>query len=162
MNKQVATKTFNDLPQWAKGVIAVGVLAGAGYLLYKYVLKSKTSSEVGQEEVESEIVVSSKKDKASYPSSQYYAFADAVETAVNDIGTNEQLLYTTFRKLKNNTDYLLLKKAFGIREYNGDIFPYIITRAKWGLEATLQNELSKTELGYVNAILKKANIKYRV
>lgn len=162
MNKQVATKTFNDLPQWAKGVIAVGVLAGAGYLLYKYVLKSKTSSEVGQEEVESEIVASSKKEKASYPSSQYYSFADAIETAVNDIGTNEQLLYTTFRKLKNNTDYLLLKKAYGIREYNGDIFPYIITRAKWGLEATLQNELSKTELGYVNAILKKANIKYRV
>ena len=88
--------------------------------------------------------------------------ADAIETACNDIGTNEQLLYTTFRKLKNDADFLMLKKAFGIRNYNGDIFPYIVTRAKWGLEATLQNELSSTELGYINAILKKAKIKYRV
>lgn len=162
MNKQVATKTFNDLPQWAKGVIAVGVIAGAGYIIYKYFLKPKSGTEIGQSEVESEILTAQEIKKLSYPNSAYYSMADAIETACNDIGTNEQLLYTTFRRLKNDADFLMLKKAFGIRNYNGDIFPYIITRAKWGLEATLQNELSSTELGYINAILKKAKIKYRV
>jgi hypothetical protein len=162
MTKQVATKTFNDLPQWAKGVIAVGVVVGGGYLLYKYVLKPKSGTEVGQSEVEEEIITAQEQKKLSYPKSAYYSMADAIETAVNGIGTDEQLIYTTFRKLKNDADFLMLKKAFGIRNYNGDYLPYILTRAKWGLEATLQNEMSSTELGYVNAILKKAKIKYRV
>jgi hypothetical protein len=102
MNKATATKTFNDLPQWAKGVIAVGVVIGGGYLLYKYVLKPKSGTEIGQSEVESEILTAQEVKKLSYPNSAYYSMADAIETAVNDIGTNEQLIYTCLRNILDN------------------------------------------------------------
>lgn len=160
-NIEFAKKSFGELPQWAKGIISVAVVGGVGYLVYKLLQKAKQSqsSEAKQgKEVEKEL--EKETSKQTYPTSQYYQMANKIESAGHDIGTDEESMYAVFRKIKTNRDFLMLQKAFGVRDYTGDILPFFITRNRLDLQGWIVNELSSSEVAKINAILRNNKVNY--
>jgi hypothetical protein len=160
-NIDFAKKSFSELPQWAKGLISVAVVGGVGYLVYKLLQKAKESQSpegIEAKEIENELRIDT--SKQSYPLSQYSQMAQKIEAAGHDIGTDEESIYAVFRKIKSNKDFLLLKKAFGVRDYTGDILPFMITRNRLDLQGWIVNELSSSEVKKVNAILKNNKVGY--
>lgn len=99
----------------------------------------------------------------TYPDSQYFAFANRLEQAMFDWGTDEAAILDVFNQLKNNADYLALKSAFGVRDYTGGIVPYIpLISPKLSLEGWLQEELSSSYINEINTMLYNKGITYRV
>jgi len=155
-------KVYNDLPPWAKGLVAVGVVAGTGYALFKI---SKLLTGEKQREIKESTAVGSELQSAqaqtglSYPGSQYLSFANVIETAGFDIGTDEEAIYSIFRKLNNDADYLQLLQAWG--KPNRKIYDWGI-----GYDMTLQQylryEMGEDEIAQINFILKSKGIKYRI
>ena len=66
------------------------------------------------------------------------------------------------RKFKNNTDWLELMKAYGMRTYYDPFSVTYITGKEINLIKAMQLELDTTEKNKVNAILKSKGITYRI
>lgn len=92
----------------------------------------------------------------SYPLSNYNIMADQLQSAMFDAGTDEQTIYTIFKKLKNPKDLLQLVKAFGRRTYY--VFGY--PQGNYNLGQWIQEELSDSEKQEINSILQSNNINY--
>lgn len=162
VNTKFAQKSFLGLPPWAKGIVAVAVVGVVGYALYKITQKLGGEEEQDRKEdkdIVSEIEQESKKKPASYADSQYKTFANTIETAGFDLGTDEAAIYSTFRKLKNNTDYLKLLNAWG--KPNRTVYEWGVGR-KMTLPQYIRWEMSDSEVKKVNDILKSKGITYRV
>jgi hypothetical protein len=76
--------------------------------------------------------------------------------------TDEAAIYSIMRKLKNNTDWLELNKAYGMRSYYDPFNLTYITGKEINLVKALQMELDTKEKNQVNYILKSKGITYRV
>jgi len=153
---------YNNLPPWARGVVGVGVVAGAGYGIYKLIkfLSAENKAEKKETQlVKGELETEVAKTGLSYPGSQYLTFANVIETAGFDIGTDEEAIYSTFRKLNNNADYLQLLSAWG--KPNRTIYDWGI-----GYDMTLPQylryEMGDDEINKINYILKSKGITYKV
>lgn len=92
----------------------------------------------------------------TYPTSNYNIMADQLQSAMFDAGTDEQTIYSIFRKLKNPKDLLQLVKAFGKRKY----YVFGISQGNYNLGQWLQEELSDSEKQEINSILQSNNINY--
>ena len=157
-----AKESFSSLPSWAKGVISIAVVAGIGYVLYKLSKKLNPESqrqEAENKDVESEIQQSVKKHPLSYPLSQYKSWANQIEVAGFGLGTDEEAIYSIFKKLKNDSDYLALQQAWGkpTRKTYDWAVPLDYTLSQF-----LRYELSDSEISKLNYILASKGIKYRV
>jgi hypothetical protein len=162
INTKFAQKSFTGLPTWAKGIIGVAVVGVTIYALYK--LKNTLSGDKESDNKEgrdvlNELEKESKKKQASYAPSQYKTFANTIETAGFDVGTDEAAIYSTFRKLKNNTDYLMFLNAWG--QPNRKVYEWGIGR-NMTLPQYLRYEMSDSEIKKVNEILASKGITYRV
>jgi hypothetical protein len=94
----------------------------------------------------------------SYPESEYFDLADTIYTALQaEFNEDEDAIYTAFRRLKTDADYLKLKLVYGKRPIGLWGF-----RNDLNLVQSLRSLLNDQELYYVNRILAKAGIKYRV
>jgi hypothetical protein len=138
------------------------LLLGIVYLIYDLVFKKKTSSEKKDTEIDKEL----NEAKLTFPKSQYYSFADSLETSMENATTDEETIYSVFKKLKTNADYLMLTKAFGKRVYTGEVFGSLFSMLDFSegnsLEQWLNFELDDVERNELNIILKKKNISYRI
>jgi hypothetical protein len=162
VDTKFAKESFTGLPTWAKGIVAVAVVAGIGYVIYKVTQKLGETEDADRKEggeVQSELEQEVKKKPASYPDSQYRTFANTIETAGFDMGTDEAAIYSTFRKLKNNADYLKLLNAWG--KPNRKVYEWGIGR-NMTLPQYIRWEMSDGEVKKVNDILSSKGIKYRV
>jgi len=162
INTKFAQKSFLGLPPWAKGVVAVVAIGAAGYAIYKVTQMLNGDDEQDAKEtseVQLEIERESKKKPASYADSQYRTFANTIETAGFDTGTDEDAIYSTFRKLKNNTDYLKLLNAWG--KPNRKVYEWGVGR-NMTLPQYIRWEMNDSEVKKVNDILKSKGITYRV
>jgi len=114
--------------------------------------------------VETELEQSEKAQKQSYPDSVYQGWCNAIATAVFGSGTDEDTIYDIFRRLKNNTDYLKLVKAWGNpkRQVFPDWFVFYSTGFKMTLPEVLRYDMDKNEIKKINTILANKGIKYRV
>ncbi len=92
------------------------------------------------------------------PDSQYKMFADSLQSAMDDQGTDEATIYKVFNSMKNDLDYLLLYNAFGLRRK----IEFGISTGEKNLIQWLQLELETEELDAIRYILKQKNIKYSV
>lgn len=99
--------------------------------------------------------------KLTYPKSEYYDLADTIYTALQaSYFTDEDAIYQTFRKLKNNSDYLQLKTAYGLRPHG-----FYGTRVNKNMVQSLRSDLDAEEIDHVNRILSDTQyrkIKYRI
>lgn len=136
---------------------------GIGWLFYDIFIKKSSSDDKKESEMNQELL--QLQQEATYPDSQYYTFADELESAMENAGTDEETIYRVFRKIKNNKDYLYLQKAFGKRTYSGELFgglTSLVDPTEDSLEQWLQNELSAEEITKVNKILSNNNVNYSI
>lgn len=132
------------------------IAGGAAYLLYFLFLRRK-KSEVAEEQALQQEGSSS---APTYPASQFYGWANRLENAMFDIGTDENAIFEVFGSLRTNGDFIKLKQAFGIREYSGGYLPGFVS-PDLGLDGWIQQELDGSEISELNAILQRKGITYR-
>ena len=87
--------------------------------------------------------------------------SNAMFTAMDGWGTNEDAIYVAFRQMRNNADFLAVTKAFGTREVDSGQWS-TIKNMKGTLTQCLQDELDSDERKKVNEILKARNIRFRI
>jgi hypothetical protein len=152
---------------WIKLGIWVGAGVGIAFGVKKvldYFKPERKRDESEKKDIESELEAEAKKNKATYPKSQYAAFCSTIAEAIFGGGTDEAAIYNVFRSLKNDTDYLSLVKAWGspTRQVFPDYFVFYSTGKKLTLPAALRYDLEPSECAKINAILKSKGIKYRI
>lgn len=163
----MATKQKISPDTWVKlGVyVAGGVAVAFGVKKVLDYFKPDRKREAGEgKQIETELTQSEKTEKASYPDSVYSGWASAIATAVFGGGSDEAAIFDIFRKLKNNTDYLKLVKAWGNpkRQVYPDWFVFYSTGFKMTLPEVLRYDLETSEVKTINNILASKGIKYRV
>lgn len=162
IDTKFAKKGFLGLPPWAKGVISVGAFLGVAYIIYRVTQKlgEEPQREVKEDkEIQNELQDEIKKTPLTYGPSQYATFANNIQEAGYDVGTDEDAIYSVFRKIKNNADYLALLKAWG--KPTRTIYEWGIGRKKT-LSQFLHSEMSSSEIAKINTILANNKVKYRV
>jgi len=132
------------------------IAGGAAYLLYFLFLRRKKSDVAEEQALQQEGSSAS----TTYPASQFYAWANRLENAMFDIGTDESGIFEVFGSLRTNGDFIKLKQAFGIREYTGGYLPGFLS-PDLGLDGWIQQELDGSEINELNAILQRKGITYR-
>lgn len=163
-NKEFAQQSFTNLPGWAKGAIAIGVLAGVGYLVYYIVSKTGDIKEGKTERQEDKAwndELEKLQTKPTLSKAQILALANKIHAAMDGYGTDEEAIVKAFRTLKNSADFVSLQAAYGIQK---------ISSGRWNIEpdytgnltASLSTELSDYWITKINAILKAKGIKYTI
>lgn len=154
--QKINPNTYVKIGLWIGGGLAVAF--GVSKVL-KILRPEYKREQNEQKTIESELESETKKTGLTYPLSQYSNFANIIETAGFDVGTDEAAIYNVFRLLKNNADYLQLTKAWGkpTRKIYDWGFGYDMTLPQY-----IRWEMDAKEAGRINAILKSKNIKYRV
>jgi hypothetical protein len=135
----------------------IGALATV--LLYFLFLRRKPSPE--EQEAGQLTQEAAQAGSATYPNSQFYAWATVLEEAMFDLGTDEDSIIYVFSQLRNNADFLKLKQAFGTRAYSGGALP-VWFNEDLTLEGWLTQELNSDERQEVNSILASRGITYRI
>lgn len=154
---QIDTKNITNPAKLGLNVLAVGAgLYGAYYFAthLSLFLKNRAQKSKYNKEI---------KGKGTYPPTQYDNWADAIEKAyyptVFGIGTDEDTILYIFDRLRNNNDFLLLLKAYGVRPYYQGGFEY----AKFNLPQSLAFEDDGAEMrNKINTMFKKRGITYRL
>jgi hypothetical protein len=150
--KEVTT----GLPPWAKGILAIGIVGGIGYAIYRFTKTGKkllTVDDAKQDVKELEQAGV----KQSYMDAAYLGFADAIYAARsgnNVFGTVEDTIYNTFKKMNNDLDIAKLTKAFGSRRLS-----YSLQEGTLG--GFINDEFDPEEIDTLNNILASKKITYR-
>lgn len=154
---KIDTSNITNPAKLGLNVLAVGAgLYGAYYFATHLSLFVKNRKQISKYNKEI-------KGKGTYPATQYDNWADAIEKAFYPyafgVGTDEQTIYYIFDRLRNNNDFLLLSKAYGVRPYYQGGFEY----GKYNLPASINIEDEGGEMrAHINSILKIRGIKYRL
>ena len=136
---------------------AVGVFALTALIVYNVFGTKKAPGGQAVNDATKELANVSKDTPASYSKSQYKLAADTLQGAMDDQGTDENSIYRVLGLMKNNTDFLELVIAFGVRQkYEFGIPTFEGNLARW-----FNDELDSSEIEEVNSILKKNAIKFR-
>lgn len=169
-------KFYNDLPNWAKGVVAVGgvlIVGVFGYKIYQDLKNRSSIKQAGQsaDEAETELKnLSFRGIKPTITISQASTFASSLVQAMNGCGTDENMINGIFSKLKNDADIYLLIKQFGVRYYTPcpasnpiSYGKFLLNEKSFGgdLGTWLSYDLTASEIKKINTILTKNKIKYQ-
>jgi predicted S18 family serine protease len=174
----MSNKIFNyykELPMWAKGVLAIGVV-GVSYIFLSQTIKRIRSQAnkktiIGQKNEANALKKSGMLQ--SYPDSQYEAWADGIQKqfsgcdismdafALQDLIASDSgiYIYKIIEQLSNDLDFLKLATAYDSRTYkncgwfSGD-FVGNLTQA-------VNDELVASEIKQLNKLLTTKQIKYR-
>lgn len=174
-------KVWQDLPPWAKGVIAVGGLAvlyfaGRG-LLKKF--KSDADKKKALETLNTQSTELKKQlqtgVKPSYNDSQYKAWADKLQNQFTGVDFKQNIIdkdvpligmwsgsgkvaKDIVSQLKNDVDFLKLNQAFGVRSYSEG---FLLGTFTGNLTQAMNDELDRGEVLGLNNIMAKNKITYR-
>lgn len=129
---------------------------GAGALLYFLFFRRKKADVAEEQALQQE----GSSNTPTYPASQFYGWANRLENAMFDVGTDENAIFEVFGSLRTNGDFIKLKQAFGTREYTGGFLPGFVS-PDLGLDGWIQQELDGSEINELNAILQRKGITYR-
>ena len=169
-------KFYNDLPNWAKGVVAIGgvlIVGIFGFKIYQDTKRKKDLKQAGQsaDEANAELQnLSSKGIKPTITATQATNFSSSLVQAMNGCGTDENMIYSVFSKLKNDADLYLLIRQFGVRFYTPCPASNPVSYAKFlvddkafggDLATWLSYDLSSSEISKINKILSNNKIKYQ-
>jgi hypothetical protein len=124
MKGQFVKSNVSDLPKWAKGIIAIAIVGGVGYIAYKIYQSIK---KVGDEKDVNKVLISTDKElndllksgaKPSFPTSNYYTASNTIKQLLDGCDTSQNELAATYevvKVVKSRIDWLMLVKAFGKR-----------------------------------------------
>jgi hypothetical protein len=134
------------------------VIGGALALIAILLFRKKTPEQQEANELATE---TANAGNPTYNNSQFFAFANRLEQAMFDIGTDEDAIFSVFNSLNNNADFLALKSAFGVRNYTGGFVPGFLSD-DLTLDGWLAQELDSSEIAELNKILSNKGITYRI
>jgi len=156
-------KYYNGLPQWARGVVVVGGLV-IGYIAVNAIIKKVTQNkkdaaalqEINTASGDLNAVISSG-TKPTLNNSQLEAMSNAIIEASNGCGTDNNMIFATFSKIKNDADILSFIKVFGLRKKTRCPFTSDTMENFWSsntmpmsLSAMINSELDTTEIQKIN------------
>jgi hypothetical protein len=168
---------YNELPNWSKGVVAIGGLVIVGIIGFTIYRKVKVNSELKDVLKESEYAedelnnLAANGVKPTLTNSQISGMINSIIDAISGCGTDEEKIYDTFEKLNNEADIQLLIKNFGVQSFEPCAAESPISYSKWlvnkksiggNFTQVLNHDLSSTDKSKVNQILAKKGIKYRL
>jgi hypothetical protein len=163
---QVYNQTTQGLPSWAKGVIAVSVIAAVGIVAYKVYKLVSNIGEGKDEKVVLDLVDKEIKEKIktgdslSKPLSTYASTANAIEEKLQGCELSAkpevEVIKLVIGQVKKPIDWLQLTKAFGKRK---------IDDCGWGstdyeLGNLLKNQLDQYLDNMTGKIVKADNFIY--
>ena len=164
-NEQKAKYTPQD--KKLRNNIILGVVVVAGVIVTAKLLKKQIALWISKrqenKELNKEII-----SKGTLPPSQIRDMANGIQKAFMPyesiwIGTDEKSIYNIFRLLKNNDDFLLLKKEYGIRQYIDFTYNPFGTKYQFNMSQAINFEDEGGEMkNYINNILKVKGITYRI
>jgi hypothetical protein len=159
--KKVSPDTWIKLGVFVAGGVAVAF--GVKKVL-DYFKPERKRDESENKQVVTELDAEKKKNPASYPISTYAGWASAIAQAIFGGGTDFRSIYDIFNRLKNNTDYLYLQKAWGNpkRQVYPDWFIFYDTGRKFTLPEALRDDCTSEQVKKLNAVLQRKGIKYRI
>nr|WP_294860237.1 hypothetical protein [uncultured Fluviicola sp.] len=136
-------------------IIVIAVLA---YLMYKYVhSRLQTASQAAVKKGEIDALKASGQ-KANYTDPQYKTMANDLYEAMDGPGTDDELLNSTFKKLKSDIDFVKLESAFGVREASDNLFGYMDDE---DLSGWIKGDLNPSEISKLDRQLKAQNLTYQ-
>lgn len=97
--------------------------------------------------------------KASYPDSTYKSMATKLFDAMDGYGTDEDVIFEQFDKLKNDVDFIKLDKAFGVRTASDNLFGMI---EPTDMKGWIRDDLSPALIANLNARLKSNGVTKRL
>ena len=165
--------TFNSLPPWAKGTIAVVATASAvlvafyGVKAIKTIINNKNTQgqdkEVDSAKTDLQKLNKDAKTKQKLSNVSIQTIANAIKDESDGIGLEHNYYWavsTQLNKLQNDADYLALVEAFGVRTINSGI--YFVPDFKGTLSQVIHHALPQGDVDDLNKLLKKKGIKYRL
>lgn len=93
--------------------------------------------------------------KPSYSDAEYRKMADDLEKAMNGIGTDNAAVFNTFKKLKNDADFIKLDTAFGVRDASDNLFGLIEGS---DLSGWIHGDLSENQINQLNNQLRNQGL----
>lgn len=166
---------YKDLPPWAKGIVIVGGVAVAGYIvikIYNNIKASKDKKEAEKLSSDAQKELASLKMrgiKPTYSQSQYVSYSNKIVVALDSCGSDTKAVYNVFEAMKNQADILSLIVAFGVKYYQPCAASSPISYARYlvddktfggNLSTWLSYDLSESELAKINKILSDKKINY--
>lgn len=153
-------KIYKEAPPLGKILLILMAIAIC-YLLFRVVKKVLEPTPVNENLLNSANTelnqLAQSGETTHYTQTQLDSFADKLFMAMDGQGTDEDAVKEVFEYMQNKADVLELIKAFGIRDYEDELFvvyPYNLTQ--W-----LNADMDKADVKeYVNDILKSKNIKH--
>lgn len=99
----------------------------------------------------------------TFPDSWYADQANALQALFEGCGVYvDENIVNIMKKLKNNTDYLLLKKKFGVRKFDGCNWEFNFGWDEGNLVQSLNGELSYDEIKEINDHFSSVGITYNI
>jgi hypothetical protein len=161
VKNKITPDTWIKLGVFVAGGVAVAF--GVKKVLDYFKPERKREQSEGKQVV-TELEAEQKKQKASYPVSTYSGWASAIAQAIFGAGTDFKTIYDIFNRLQNNTDFLMLQKAWGspTRQVYPDWFVFYSTGRKFTLSEALRDDCSSDEIKKLNSVLQRKGIKYKI
>jgi len=158
---KISPDTYVKLAVYIAGGVA---LAFGVKKVLDYFKPERKRDESEGKQVQTELEAEKKKKPASYPTSTYSGWASAIAQAIFGAGTDFKTIYDIFNRLKNNTDFLMLQKAWGNpkRQVYPDWFIFYSTGFKMTLSEALRDDCSAAEIRKLNSVLERKGIKYKI
>lgn len=146
-------QSFTGLPTWAKGVIAVGILAGVGFIVYKVIKtigdkedrekNKRDKAEINDVEKELNKLNEDPSKKQTISTSEASGIANKLFAAMNGMGTTTTEIETQLLRLKNQADWLAVRAGYGTRTLNSGVWG--VADYTGTLEGALTDELGVTD-----------------
>lgn len=93
--------------------------------------------------------------KPTYTAQQYNKMADDLFVAMDGYGTDSEVVFSTFKKLKNDADFIKLDSAFGVKTATDNLFGLMEAE---DLSGWIKDDLSQTEIQRLNKQLANQGI----
>lgn len=167
-------KYYNGLPQWARGIVVVGGLV-VGYIAVNAIIKKISQNkkdatalqEINTASGDLNAVIASG-TSPTLNNSQLEAMSSAIIEASNGCGTDNNMIFATFSKIKNDADILSFIKVFGLRKKTRCPFTADTMEGFWSsntmpmsLSAMINSELDTTEIQKINDGFLAKGMKYQ-
>lgn len=94
--------------------------------------------------------------KLSYTLKSYKSLSGMLLNAMGGLGTDENVIYAVFAKMKNDLDLTELYRQFSTQLYIVGVRPLYLDLGQW-----INQEMNSTEIDKLNKILKDNNINYK-
>lgn len=168
----VYDKYYERQPTIVKIIVAAG-LGLTGWLVYRNYKKKQEERDATKAAQDAAIELGQLANQGitpSYTDSQYHSFVNVLVQAMNGCGTDEDQVYGVFRQMRNDADIRKLLIAFGVQYYQPCEITSPAQYLYWqfndqayggDLGTWLGYDLSDSEIGQVNAILRQNGVNYQ-